>query len=191
MKRYLRLLLLLPLFLLLCLPARAQFENGPYTGSNRIIIALEGPTSRYEFVSQQLLVRYNKNTQQVECMLPVQSLVPLNDSIPANMAYDVLFGARYPQLFINIAAPVEKISSGSLVPETIDRTTSVGLQGVNNETVIPVAFTSENNALFFSTSFDLMLDNFQASLPLEYLPLLTGRVLITIDHARWVNIRSR
>ncbi|ARS35252.1 hypothetical protein CA264_07260 [Pontibacter actiniarum] len=182
------------MLLVLLLPgfaASAQQERAPYTGSNRIFIALEGPTSRYEFSSNQMLVRHNKATQKLECILPVATLLPLNDSIPPAMAFEVLFGAKYPQLYINIDAPVQKISAGNLTPETIRRTTSIGLQGVNNETVVPVAFTSENNSLYFSTSFDLMLDNFQASLPIEYAPLLTGRILISIDNARWINLEMR
>ena len=180
------------LLALLCnTTAVAQIERTSYTGNNRVVVALEGPFSRYEFTSQQMLVRYNKEAQVLECILPVETLIPLNDTIPADMAFDVLFGAKYPQLYIDIAAPVQKISAGNLTPETIRRTATIGLQGVRNNTVLPVAFTSENNSLYFSASFDLMLDNFNASLPIVYAPYLTGRILITLDRARWINMQAR
>lgn len=165
----------------------AQQEQTTYTGSNRVIIALEGQTNRYEFFSQQMIVRHNRATQKLECIIPVATLLPMNDTIPADMAFEVLFGAKYPQLYLNIDAPQQSISAGNLTPEIVRRTISIVLQGVNNESAIPVAFTSENNSLYFSTNFDLMLDNFQASLPVKYLPQLTGRMQISIDRARWVN----
>ncbi|WP_147383249.1 hypothetical protein [Pontibacter oryzae] len=178
------------LVLLLCIGTFNSFaQQGPaaYTGSNRIIIALEGPTSMYEFMSRQMIVRHNKATQKLECVIPVSTLIPLNDTIPADMAFEVLFGAKYPQLYLNIDAPLQIISSGNLTPETVKRIISIGLQGVNNESAIPVAFTTENNALYFSTNFEIMLDNFQASLPVKYLPYLTGRMQVSIDRARWVS----
>lgn len=190
-KLYFPYLVLLLLLSVVCIQAKAQQEPSPYTGSNRIIIAFEGPTSRYEFVSQQMLVRHNQATQKLECIIPVATLLPLNDTIPEDMAFEVLFGAKYPQLYLNIDAPQQKISAGNITPEIIRRTISIDLQGVNNESAIPVAFTSENNSLYFSTNFDLMLDNFQASMPVKYLPQLTGRMQISIERARWINRSMR
>ncbi|AKD04558.1 hypothetical protein POKO110462_22760 [Pontibacter korlensis] len=184
-------LLLLSLLILQNNQAEAQINRTPYTGSNRVLVALEGTESRYEFMSDQMLVRYNRENQQLECILPVSTLVPLHDTIPANMANEVLFEAKYPQLFISMAAPVQEINAGNLSPETMRRTTSIRLQGITNQAVLPVSFITESRSLYFSTSFDLMLDNFQASLPVAYLPLLTGRIFITIDRARLVDLEPR
>lgn len=183
--------LLLLLSPLLCLQAYAQDERAPFTGNNTIIVALEGVGQRYEFISNQLLVRHNKETHALECVLPVASLVPLSNTTPPAMAYEVLFGAKYPELLISIATPELQAGAGRFDPALKDRTTSINLQGVNNETVIPIAFLEDNNTLYFSTSFDLMLDNFKASLPVKYLPFLTGRVLFSIDKAYWHNLGQR
>lgn len=189
MKIYIQhILLFLLLCPLLCLPANAQDERSPYTGNNTIIIAFEGLGKRYEFVSNQMLVRHNKERHTLECVLPVASLMPLSDTIPPAMAYEVLFGSKYPELVISIAAPVEQSSTGQFNPSSTNRTTTIILQGVNNETVIPIAILSDKNSFYFSTNFDLELENFQASLPIKYLPLLTGRVLFSIDRAYWYNL---
>lgn len=190
MKKYILhlLLLLLPL---VSLEALAQKEREPYTGNNTIVVVLEGIGQRYEFISKQLLVRHNKNTHRLECILPVASLVPLNDTTPPAMAYEVLFGAKYPELRIMIEAPEQQANTGRFTPANRGRTTSINLQGVNNETVIPVAFQPENNNFYFSTNFDLRLDNFQASLPVKYVPMLTGRVLVSIERAQWFNLGQR
>ncbi|WP_266205405.1 hypothetical protein [Pontibacter kalidii] len=193
MKRNLHLLyllLLLPL-LLSATDAAAQRTRTPYTGSNRVLLTLDGHTSPYEFMSDQLLVRYNKDLQQLECILPVETLVPLQDTIPQNMAYDVLFGARYPQLYITIAAPEQQINAGNLSPETIRRKIAVQLQNTTQDMVVPISFSPESASLYFSTSLELRLSDFQASVPTSYLPLLTGRITITIDRARWVSLTAR
>ena len=192
MKIYIpHVILLALLYPLLCLQALAQEERTPYTGNNSIIVALEGVDQRYEFISNQLLVRHNKVRNTLECILPIATLVPLNDTTPSAMAYEVLFGAKYPELFISIAAPVQQASAGLLNPASSNRTTTILLQGVNNETVVPVAILSDKSSYYFSTNFDVMLGNFQASLPIEYLPVLTGRVLFSIDKAYWSSIDQR
>jgi len=192
MKKYIQhIILLLLLYPLFYQPASAQNERAPYTGNNTIIVALEGIKHRYEFISNQLLVRHNEETHALECVLPIASLVPLNDTIPPGMAYEVLFGAKYPELLISIAAPEPQVSTGRYSPGTTERTTSINMQGVNNETVIPIAFLTDKNTFYFSTNFDLMLGNFQASVPVKYLPLLTGRVLFSIDKAYWYDLGPR
>lgn len=188
---------IIPFFLLLLLlpffgtQVLAQAEREPYTGNNTILVALEGIGQRYEFVSNQLLVRHNKATNRLECILPVATLVPLNPTVPPAMAYEVLFGAKYPELYIMIEAPEQQANTGRFTPANRGRTTSINLQGVNNETTIPVAFLPENNTFYFSTNFDLMLSNFQASMPVKYVPLLTGRVLFSIERAQWINLGMR
>lgn len=192
MKIYIpHIILLALLYPLLCLKAVAQEERTPYTGNNSIIVALEGVDQRYEFISNQLLVRHNKARNTLECILPVSTLVPLNDTTPPAMAYEVLFGAKYPELLISIAAPEQQANTGLLNPASANRTTTIILQGVNNETVIPVAILSDKSTFYFSTNFEVMLGNFQASLPIEYLPILTGRVLFSIDKAYWSSLNQR
>ena len=104
------------------------------------------------------------------------------------MAYEVLFGAKYPELLISIAAPEAQLNAAVFVPATMNRTTTIVLQGINNETVVPIAILSDKNSFYFSTNFDLNLESFQASLPIKYLPVLTGRVLVSIDKAYWYNL---
>jgi hypothetical protein len=193
MEKNLRLLyLLLLLTLLLSAPeAAGQRNRTPYTGSNRVLLTLDGHAAPYEFVSDQMLVRYNKDLQQLECVLSLETLVPLQDTIPQNMAFDVLFGARYPQLYITMAAPEQQINAGNLGSETFRRKAVVQLQSITRDVVVPISFSPESSSLYFSTTLDLWLSDFQASLPVAYLPLLTGRVTITIDRARWVNLTSR
>ena len=192
MKIYIhRFVCLLLLYPLLCPDAFAQDERAPYTGNNTIIVALEGMGKRYDFISNQMLVRHNKERHTLECVLPVVSLVPLSDTIPPTMAYEVLFGAKYPELLISIAAPVQQSNTGQFDPATRNRTTTIRLQGVNNETIVPVAILADKNSFYFSTNFDLQLGNFQASLPIKYLPLLTGRVMFSIDKAYWYNLEQR
>lgn len=187
-KRFFLILLLLPMF---STDILAQEEREPYTGNNTIVVALEGIGQRYEFVSNQLLVRLNKMTNRVECILPVSTLIPLDPAVPPTMAYEVLFGAKYPELIIMIEAPEQQANAGRYTPLNRGRTTSINLQGVNNETTIPVAFLPENDNFYFSTNFDLMLSNFQASMPIKYVPLLTGRVLFSIERAQWINLGLR
>ncbi|PTX14547.1 hypothetical protein C8N40_111213 [Pontibacter mucosus] len=183
-------LLLLPLFLF-GLVANAQRNRSPYTGSNRILLTLDGSDARYEFMSDQVLVRYNREMQQLECILPVETLLPLQDSIPRNMAYEVLYGARYPQLYITMAAPVQQINAGNLSPETVSSKVEVRLQNTTRNLQVPVTFSPESTSLYFTATLDLQMEDFQASLPVAYLPLLTGRFTITIDRARWVELTSR
>ncbi|WP_299757378.1 hypothetical protein [uncultured Pontibacter sp.] len=184
------LLLLLPL-LLLTTTVSAQRNRNAYTGNNSVLVTLDGFTNRYEFKSEQTLVRYNKDTQQIECIIPVETLLPLRDTIPPSMAYDVLFGAVHPQIFISFAAPTQQINAANLSPENVNLKTYVRLQEVTNSLAAPVIFTPESTALHFSTTLDLQLSDFQASIPVAYLPLLTGRMMITIDRARWVKLNGR
>ena len=189
MKIYILRLIFLAMFSsLISARAIAQDEREPYTGNNTIIVTFEGLGQRYEFKSDQMLVRHNRDRHTLECVLPVSTLVPLNDTIPPAMAYEVLFGAKYPELLISIAAPEAQLNAAVFVPATMNRTTTIVLQGINNETVVPIAILSDKNSFYFSTNFDLNLENFQASLPIKYLPVLTGRVLVSIDKAYWYNL---
>jgi len=189
-KHLSKLWLLLSLLLSACLQVGAQTKTA-YTSTNKILITLDGIERPYTYASDQLLVRYNRNTQKLECILNLATLYPINKTVPPALAYDVLFGAKYPELLIEIEAPVSKINAGNLYAETLQKKTQISLQGVTNRTVIPITFTPDRNGLFFSTSFELMLDNFQASIPAQYYPLLTGRVVISVTNAQWADIEPR
>ncbi|MFD2515489.1 hypothetical protein ACFSRY_16570 [Pontibacter locisalis] len=192
MRRYIPEIFLPLLLLLLMLysPAKAQ-TNAVYTGDNRAFVTLDGITKPYTFTSDQMLVKYNKTTQRLECILDLATLYPANDSTPPTMAYDVFFGAKYPDLVIYIDAPVEKINARNLYAESMEKKATVTVQGVANQTVIPVVFTPDKNSFIFSTNFDLMLDDFEASIPIKYIPVLSGRVVITINNARWIDMQMR
>lgn len=175
----------------LALPDANAQSRANYTSDNRVIVTLYGVTQPYTFTSNELLVRYNNTTQKLECILDVATLLPTAPTTPPTMAYDVLFGAKYPDLLLYIDAPVEKVNGSRLNPGSINKTTTVQLQGVANQTTIPLALAADRNAIVFNTSFDLMLDNFSASVPVQYFNLLTGRVMITINNAKWVGFDLR
>lgn len=182
--------LLILLFTFTSTKGQAQ-SRANYTSDNRVFVTLHGVTQAYTFASDEMLVRYNSNTQKLECILNIATLLPTNDTIPPNMAYDVFFAAKYPDLLMYIDAPIEKISGSNLYPGSINKTTTVSLQGVSRQTTVPLALTADRNAVVFNTSFDLMLNNFSASIPVQYFNLLTGRVMITINNAKWVGLDLR
>lgn len=158
-----------------------------YTGSNIILLGFESNEGIIEFGSDNLQVRYIQQTQQIECRLPVSSLYPLHDEVPADMAYDVMFGSKYPELVFYIDAPDEIINGPMLSQEAELTRATVEFQGTPNETKVPVMFASDRGVIVLSTSFDLRMSHFRATLPAKYLPLLTGRILIKIRNARWLN----
>lgn len=171
---------------LLSAPGLQAQTRQPFTGKNLITVVLESNEGRYEFESNQLLVRYNRTTEQLECSLLISSLYPVNDSVPANMAYDVLYGAKFPEFTFLINVPEDIINSERPYAEPLRQRTSFTLQGTTNQKSIPVLFVPDKRSMSFGTNFELMLDNFQASIPARYLPLLTGRLLFNINNARWV-----
>lgn len=175
------------LFFLSSLIVNAQ-SNSNYTSDNKVMVKLYGIDQAYTFHSDDLLVRYNKTTQKLECILNIATLVPLNDTIPANMAYDVFFGAKFPDLLLYIDAPIEKINGSNLYPGSINKVTTISLQGISKQTTTPITLMASRNAIVFNTSFDLMLDNFSASVPIEYYKVLTGRIMIAINNAKWTGI---
>lgn len=162
-----------------------------YTSGNNILLTLEGVAQPYNFTSSDLLVFYNRQTQKLECRLNLANLLPASDTLPATMAYEVLYGAKYPELFFSIAVPIEKINSRMPYPQTINSQISIMLQGVTNETVAAIQFSPDENAIIFGTTLNLLLENFQASIPAKYLPLLTGRLGLTIRSARWARPPTR
>ncbi|MEJ8802026.1 hypothetical protein [Pontibacter sp. H249] len=180
-------ILLLILFTFCAVKGNAQSRSN-YTSDNRVFVTLDGVSQAYSFSSNEMLVRYNRSTQKLECILNIATLLPANDSTPPNMAYDVFFGAKYPDLLFYIDAPIEKVNGSSLNPGSINKTTTISLQGVTKQTIVPLALTADRNAIVFNTSFDLMLDNFSASVPVQYFNLLTGRIMITINNAKWVGL---
>lgn len=181
----------LAVLFVLTIPHTHAQPRANYTSDNKVIVTLYGVKQPYTFTSNEMLVRYNSTTQKLECILDVATLFPVTPATPPTMAYDVLFGAKYPDLLLYIDAPVEKVNGSRLYPGSINKTTTVNLQGVANQTTIPLALTSDRNAIVFNTSFDFMLDNFSASVPVEYFNLLTGRVMITINNAKWVGFDLR
>ena len=172
--------------LLTIVDARAQTRRS-YTANNYITVVLESPNGRYEFKSPSLLVRYNRLTDQLECSVLINSLLPTSDTIPTTMAYEVLYGSKFPELNFEIDVPEEIINSERPYSEPLNQRTYITLQGITNQTRVPVVFAPDKNRLSFGTNFDLMLDNFQASIPVRYMPVLTGRLLINISNARWID----
>ncbi len=168
--------------------AKAQLRT-PFTGKNFITVVLEGSSGRYEFQSPSLLVRYNNSTEQLECRVQINSLLPTSDTIPPGMAYEVLYGAKFPELIFMIDVPEEIINSGNPYTEPLNQRTYITLQGTTNQQRVPVILAPDRNTISFGTNFELMLDSFQASIPIRYLPVLTGRLLINISNARWVDQR--
>jgi hypothetical protein len=166
--------------------ARAQTRTN-YTANNYITVVLESPNGRYEFKSPSLLVRYNRLTDQLECSVLINSLLPTSDTIPPTMAYEVLYGAKFPELTFEIDVPEDIISSERPNAEPLNQRTYITLQGITNQTRVPVVFAPDRNRISFGTNFDLMLANFEASIPTRYMPILTGRLLINISNARWVD----
>ncbi len=162
-----------------------------YTGGNNIIITLEGTDNRYEYRSEEMLVRYNDDTHKLECVLPIDNLRPANDYSPASMLHDLFYTAKFPELQIEIDAPVEKINAGNLYAEVLNKKIRVLLQGKIKEMNNQVTFTPDKRALMFSTSFELTFNNLNILVPAKYIPMLTGRILVTISNARWADTDLR
>ena len=184
--------LLLPalIFLLMTAPTLAQQNRTPYTANNSIQISLEGERSTYDFQSVKMLVRYDQNTRKLECLLPIDNLLPANDSSPVSMVQDIFFASRYPQLYIEIEAPIEQINAGNRSRQTLNSRVFINIQGIIKEMVVPVTFTPDRKAITFSTSFELKLQDLRLRVPARYTSRLTGRMLFTVHSARWADLRN-
>lgn len=185
-------LYLLPVFCLVMLAnsARAQQHRIPFTANNTIQISLEGERSTYDFQSTKMLVRFDQTTRKLECLLPIENLLPANDSSPVAMVQDIFFASRYPELFVEIEAPIEQINAGNRNRQTLNSRVFINIQGIIKEMVIPVTFTPDRNAITFSTSFELMLQDLRLRVPARYTSRLSGRMLFTIHSARWADLRN-
>jgi len=175
-------------FLLIQFTFTAHAQNRQqYTGSNIIKIGFETPDGIIEFTSDHLQILYNEATRKLECRLSVNTLYTLNDTIPSDLAYEVLFGSKYPDFILIIDAPAEILNTSRINSEPQPRSTTIELQGTRNESRFPVAFASDNGVINLSTTFDIRMGHFRATIPAVYKPMLTGRLLITIRNARWLN----
>lgn len=177
--------------ILFAISAQAQQHRIPYTANNSMQVSLEGERNTYDFQSNKMLVRYDQNTRKIECLLPIENLLPANDSSPVAMVQDIFFTSRYPDLYIEIEAPVEQINAGNRNRQTLNSRVFINIQGVIKEMVVPVTFTPDRNMITFSTSFELMLQDLRLRVPARYTSRLTGRMLFTIHSARWADIRNR
>lgn len=184
---------LLPVLLVLLavVSVQAQESRIPYTSNNNILISFEGQGGTYDFASGKMLVRYNENTRRLECLLPLVSLQAANDSTPIAMVHDVFFSSRYPDIYIEIEAPVEQINAGNRSRQTFNSRMYLNIQGINKEIVVPVTFTPDRNMILFSSSFELLLQEMRLKVPARYNSMLTGRILFTIHSARWADLRTR
>ncbi|WP_018478200.1 hypothetical protein [Pontibacter roseus] len=181
---------LLLLLLLLAPWAEAQQNRTPYTANNTILVNMEGQTGTYDYTSDRLLVRYNKETRNLECLLPLSYLTAANDSTPLVMAHDVFFTSRFPEIYIQIEAPIDRINAGKRSPQTMNSRLFINIQGINKEIVTPVTFTPDRNTISFSSSFEVLLDDMRLTIPAKYVPMLTGRIVFTIHNARWADLRG-
>lgn len=177
--------------LLLLIPLAMGQNRSAFTNGNTIFLTIEGIDTSYEFSSNEMLVRYNQNTQRLECVLNLSNLIAANNASPLSMAYDLFFAAKYPEFIIELEAPTEKINAGNLSTQTLNLGSRVFFQDMIREQMMPVLFTPEKRAIMFSTSFDILLDNYQIRLPAKYTPMLTGRILVSISNARWFDFMPR
>ncbi|MCC9167485.1 YceI family protein [Pontibacter harenae] len=169
------------------LPAKAQSRT-PFTNGNTTIVTVKGNTADYDYVTPELLVRYNNTTQNVECVLNVASLRPANAEAPPGLVQDVFFVSKYPEFILEFKVPAESVAANRTGVQDLNTRASITFQGITNEVLIPVHLSSDKQSIVFSTNFDMMLDNHQGSIPAKYLPVLSGRIVITIQNARWANI---
>lgn len=184
---------ILPVLFLLMMTAQALAQQNriPYTSNNSVFIMMEGAGGTYDFSSGKMLVRYNENTRRIECLLPLANLQPANDSTPIVMVHDVFFSSRYPDIYIEIEAPIEQINAGNRNRQTHNSRLFINIQGIIKETVVPVTFTPDRNMIIFTSTFDIMLQDMRLKVPARYTPLLTGRILFTINSARWADLNTR
>src|SRR5690606_2261840 len=112
-------------------------------------------------------------------------------SSPVAMVQDIFFASRYPELYIEVEAPIEQLNAGKRNRQTLNSRVFINIQGIIKEMVIPVTFTPDRNTITFSTSFELMLQDLRLRVPARYTSRLTGRMLFTIHSARWADIRNR
>ncbi|WP_187264610.1 hypothetical protein [Pontibacter beigongshangensis] len=162
-----------------------------YTNDNSIFITIEGDSSLYEYSTSEMLVRYNENTQKIECIIHVASLLPLNNYSPAVLPQDIFFAANYPELHIQIEAPEEKINAGNLYTERLDRGIGMFIQNMPVNITAPVVFTPDKRSLKLATTFELILPEYSIAIPAKYTSMLTGRVRFAIQNARSVEFFPR
>ncbi|WP_114782304.1 hypothetical protein [Botryobacter ruber] len=177
-------------FLLLCLYLKTNAQTqASFTSGNTMLLAIESTSGMYEYSSNQLLVRYNEKTKKMECILDVTTLLPANNFSPLVIPQDIFFTAKYPEVLIEIDAPDQNIRAGSAAPQAGKRAAIIYFQGVPIEMTIPVTFTPDARWVLFSTTFDLLLPDYEVTVPAKYLPVLTGRLIFTIRNAHWVPLK--
>ncbi|MFT2011238.1 hypothetical protein ACMA1I_21385 [Pontibacter sp. 13R65] len=183
--------LLITLLLLFVATITNAQRNVTYTNDNSIFITIEGDTSLYEYSSRDMLVRYNQNTQKIECVINVASLLPLNNYSPAVIPQDIFFVANYPELLIEIEAPEEKINAGNLYTERVEKGIGLFIHNIPVNLTAPVVFTPDKRSLKLAATFELLLPDYRIAIPAKYTNMLTGRVRFAIQNARSVEFFPR
>ncbi|TXK26976.1 hypothetical protein FVR03_21345 [Pontibacter qinzhouensis] len=138
-----------------------------------------------------MLVRYNENTKKIECIINVASLLPVNNFSPAVIPQDIFFVANYPELYIEIDAPEEKINAGNLYTERLNQSIGLSIHNTPVNLMAPVAFTPDKRSLKLATTFEVILPDHRITIPAKYSPMLTGRVRFAIQNARSVEFFPR
>ncbi|MDX5347775.1 MAG: hypothetical protein LPK19_11065 [Hymenobacteraceae bacterium] len=169
--------------LLFCtITAQAQV----YTADNTVRIYIEGTDQLYEYTSDKLMVRLNDETQKIECILPIESLVPANVLSPQVLAYDVFFEQKYPLFQFQFNAPIETLNKQNLNSEPMQLTGKVQFQGRDGDQIFPTVFMPYEESFSFRTNFNFTIQAMEGTLPRKYKTMLTGFIRVQVLNATWV-----
>lgn len=172
-------------------PCNAQIDK-TFTGNNEGIFQIMGTEQPYNFVSNNFHTRMDKDRQQIEVILPIESLKPADDPLHMEILQDIFPPPFVTQFYLTATFDREIIST-----EDFSQPVKLVLDGVltfKKEQIhlpVEVSIFSINETLFYnmSTQFDLgLLDrNYEG----RYEEIITGEFLIVLNDARWdIDIRE-
>ncbi len=179
---------ILMLFILSC-PVLLQRDNA-YAISNKANVLLHGVEQDFEFNTNDLRSRYNRQRQQFEFMLPLASVIARRDTSHQQIMTDLFFSGRRAQFIYITAEFAENLTNFEeyKVPREVELNSVVTIQDQSYD--IPLLMSimfDRQRVMYYSLSININLRQFGKEVPPQYASRLTGSMLITVPEGRWAN----
>ena len=195
MRRYFPLFLfstaIFPVVLFISSPCNAQVDKS-FTGNNEGIFQIMGNEQPYNFLSNDIQTRLDKDRRQIEVILPIKSLEPADDPLHMEILHDVFPPRFVTQFYLTANFDREIIST-----EDFSQPVNLKLDGVltfeEEQVYLPVEISifSVDETIFYNMTARFDLDLLDRNYEGKYKEIITGEFLMVVNDARWdIDIRE-
>lgn len=158
-----------------------------FIGNNEGVLQIEGTEQQYEYQSNIISARIDKDESTMEFIFPLNSFSPVDSDPVHEQIFNDIFASPFP-LLIYMTVPFDK---EALSAEDFSQPVDLVLNGVltfRDESIqlpVEVSLFSVDENIFYNVASRFSLDDLDKPYDGIYKEIITGQFVIIINDAKW------